>query len=205
VWAICRPNQKILIIEFLSSTADEEGWPGNDYGVCVLVLRADAATSLRQAPVQIIAAQGVQAGREEIYFGRPGLGLSGQTSTFAPTDWDLGVYERAGITPRDIDAFYTYDAFSSLVWMARERFGHCEPGAAPSWATLERIGPGGDFPVNTNAGLLSEGHTSGWGHIVEMVRQLRHGAGARQVQNAEIVQWGSVFDDSLILTNHASR
>jgi acetyl-CoA acetyltransferase len=186
--------------------ATAQGWPRNEYGVCVLVVRADSGQFLRGDPVYVLAAQGVQASREEVYFGRPGLGLLGQTaSAFTPTAWDLGIFDDARVSPGEIDAFYTYDAFSSLVWMALERFGHCEPGAAPGWATLDRIGPGGDFPINTNGGMLSEGHTSGWGHIVEMVRQLRRTAGDRQVKDAEVVQWASVFGDSLILTNDASR
>ena len=61
------------------------------------------------------------------------------------------------------------------------------------------IRPGGKLPVNTNGGLLSEVHVSGWNHICEMVRQLRGQCGARQVPNAEILQWGTNRGDSLIL------
>jgi acetyl-CoA acetyltransferase len=178
--------------------ATDTGGPRNDYGVCVLVTRhADAASHKR---VSVLAAQGVQAGREEMYFGRPGLGLMTQTATaFAPSSWDLRVFRDADIEPTDVDVFYTYDAFSSLVWFALERFGHCAAGEAPEFATIDRIGPGGSFPINTNGGILSEGHTAGWGAIVEMVRQLRDEAGARQVKGATLAQWGSVFGDALIL------
>jgi acetyl-CoA acetyltransferase len=182
------------------------GGPMNDYGVCLLVARPEVAASLAGASVHILAAQGLQASREEIWFGRPGLGLLQQSSSsFEPTKRDMRVYADAGIVPADIDAFYTYDVFSSLVWMALERFGHCEPGAAHKWATIDRIGPGGQLPVNTNGGNLSEGHTAGWGHFVEMVRQLSHEAGPRQVPNAELVQWGSTFGDSVVLTNSPRR
>jgi acetyl-CoA acetyltransferase len=111
------------------------------------------------------------------------------------------------MTPTDVDIFYTYDAFASLVWMALERFGHCPPGEASSWVTRERIGPGGDLPVNTNGGLLSQGHTAGWGHMVELTKQLRGEAGARQVEGASVAQWGAVFGDSLLFANgdRASR
>lgn len=186
--------------------ATAEGGPRNDYGVCVLVTRSELAASLGGPPVHIVSAQGIQASREEVYFGRPGLGLFGQSvSAFSPTSRDMKVYSDSGIPARDVDAFYTYDAFAPLVWMAMERFGHCEVGHAPACATVDRIGPGGVLPVNTNGGILSEGHTSGWGHIVEMVRQLRHVAGRRQVEGAEVVQWGSVFGDSLMLTNDGTR
>jgi acetyl-CoA acetyltransferase len=124
---------------------------------------------------------------------------------FEPSPWDLQIYEQSGIAPGDVDAFYTYDAFSSVVWMALERFGHCPPGEAPSWATRERIGPGGGFPINTNGGLLSQGHTAGWGHVVELTQQLRGLAGQRQIEGIAIAQWASVFGDSVVLTGDQER
>jgi acetyl-CoA acetyltransferase len=183
-----------------------DGGPMNDYGACVLVARGDAAASLGQPVAYILGAQGVQGGREEVYFGRPGLGLYGQSSSvFQPSDWDLRIYDHAGIGPAEVDAFYTYDAFSSLVWMALERFGHCAPGEAPAWATRERIGPHGSFPVNTSGGLLSQGHTAGWGHVVELTQQLRGRAGARQLEGIYIAQWASVFGDAVVLTGDEDR
>jgi acetyl-CoA acetyltransferase len=89
--------------------------------------------------------------------------------------------------------------------MALERYGHCAPGTASAWATRERIGPGGSFPVNTNGGLLSQGHTAGWGHMVELTRQLRHEAGDRQVAGASVAQWGAIFGDALLFTNDDGR
>jgi len=43
------------------------------------------------------------------------------------------------------------------------------------------------MPMNTNGGLLSEGHLFGVGHVAEAVRQVRGDAGDRQVKDAEIV------------------
>lgn len=183
-----------------------DGGPMNDYGACVIVARGDAAASLGRPVAFILGAQGVQGGREELYFGRPGLGLYGQSSSvFQPSEWDMRIYEHAGISPGEVDAFYTYDAFSSLVWMALERFGHCVPGEAPVWATRDRIGPDGSFPVNTSGGLLSQGHTAGWGHIVELTQQLCGLAGARQLDGIGIAQWASVFGDAVVLTNDEDR
>jgi acetyl-CoA acetyltransferase len=108
------------------------------------------------------------------------------------------VYQMAGVTPADIDAFFTYDAFSILAWMALERFGFCSPGEAAAFTQEGRIELGGALPMNTNGGLLAEGHIMGWNHQVEIVRQLRGECGPRQVVNARIIQWANAYGDSLI-------
>jgi acetyl-CoA acetyltransferase len=129
-----------------------------------------------------------------------GLGVEQQTAgPFTPSGWDLASYEQAGVSRSDVRAFYTYDAFSPLVWFALERFGFCGEGEAPAFCSVDRNGPRGALPVNTNGGLLSEGHLCGFGHIAEMVRQARGEAGERQLPKADVLQWGSCLGDSLIL------
>lgn len=177
---------------------DESAGPINDAGVCVLVTRR--APEASGTPVHIVAGQGIQGGPEEVYFGRPGLGEP--QYEFRPTERDLAVFRETGLSPGDMDGFYTYDAFSPVVWFALERFGYCEPGAAPGFATAERMWRDGELPTNTNGGILAAGHTSGWAQIVEMVEQLRGQAGPRQIEGAELLHWGSVFGDSVILTNN---
>ncbi|HEX9494427.1 MAG TPA: thiolase family protein [Candidatus Limnocylindria bacterium] len=173
--------------------------PATDGAVCLLVASPDRGPSTGR-PVSILGMQGIQAGREEFIFGRPGLGVQQQTrGPFRPSSWDLAAYEQAGIDRADIAAFYTYDAFSPLVWFALERFGFCEEGAAPAFCSVQRIGPSGDLPVNTNGGMLSEGHLCGFSHLAEMVHQVRGEAGERQIEGARLVQWGSCLGDSLIL------
>lgn len=178
------------------------GAPYSDAGICLIVGRATELAASGRPGVFLLAGQGLQASREETYFGRPGLGLFSQSNTdFAPSPRDLQVFRNTGLAPADIDGFYTYDAFSFLVWLALERFGHVTPGRAWRAVTAEHIAFDGPLPVNTNGGLIGEGHTAGWGHLIEMTRQLRHEAGERQIRDAEILQWATVFGDSLLLTN----
>ena len=110
------------------------------------------------------------------------------------------VYEMAQVDQKDIDALYVYDAFSTNTWTALERFGFCKAGEAHLFTQNGNIELGGQLPINTNGGLMSEGHFSGYNHFVEMTRQLRGECGERQVQGAEVAQWITPFGDSLLLT-----
>lgn len=171
-----------------------------DGAAVVLVTSAERARDLRQKPVYISGMQGIRAGRDEFIFGAPNLGINQQrTARVTPRQRDLAVYARAGIDRADIAGFYTYDAFSPLVLFALERFGFCGAGEAAAWVQGGRIAPGGEMPVNTSGGLMSEAHVCGWNSINEMVRQLRGGAGERQIPGATHLQWGTCWGDSVIL------
>jgi acetyl-CoA acetyltransferase len=63
------------------------------------------------------------------------------------------------------------------------------------------LGIDADLPVNSNGGLMSEGHFAGYNHLVEMVRQIRGEAGPRQVPHAEVLQWTTPWGDSMIFTS----
>jgi acetyl-CoA acetyltransferase len=104
----------------------------------------------------------------------------------------------AGIIAADIDAVMTYDAFTPLVIFGLERFGFCKPGEGLDFIKDGRIELGGQLPVNTSGGLLSEGHVSGWNLIIEAIRQARHECGPRQVKDLEIVQYGGFLGEAII-------
>jgi acetyl-CoA acetyltransferase len=170
-----------------------------DGAAVVLVTSAERARELKQAPVYIAGMQGLRSGRDEFIFAPRGLGINQQpTVQSRPPERDLAVYRMAGIERKDVAGLYTYDAFSPVVLFVLERFGFCGPGEAASWVQNGRIELGGELPMNTSGGLLSEAHVGGWNSILEIVRQLRGAAGERQILNARHLQWGTAWGDSVI-------
>ena len=64
-----------------------------------------------------------------------------------------------------------------------------------------RIQLGGDFPINTSGGLLSETGMPGMQHVLEGVRQIRRQCGPRQVPGAAL---GVISGQGGIMTTHAT-
>lgn len=124
--------------------------------------------------VRIAGIEGIHAGRDNyVFFSRPGLG-SGMSPAYdyvAPST--SPVYDTAGISRSEIDALYLYDPFAHMVWMTLERWGFCPAGEAAALVRRQGMDLDSPLPINTHGGLLAEGHLFGYGHIIEMTRQLR--------------------------------
>lgn len=171
----------------------------NDGAACVLVTSAERARHLRPQPVEIASMLPLPVARTEFIWAWPGLGVAQQDEgLWQPGPREASLYERAGVRRDELDAFFTYDAFSFVVWPALERWGFCGPGEAAAFTQGGRIELGGELPVNTHGGLLSEAHVLGWNHQLEIVRQLRGEAGERQIPGARHIQWGNVYGDSIL-------
>jgi acetyl-CoA acetyltransferase len=149
----------------------------SDGGVCVIVTSAERAKDAKQPQVLI-----------------SGMGQAYTTRTLEREDWwyvphqKLALdraYAMAGMGPQDIDVAQLYDNFTISVLLWLEHAGFCKPGEAGPFVEGGRIQLGGELPVNTAGGNLSESYMEGWLHIVEGVRQLRGQGGERQVQDAE--------------------
>lgn len=173
-----------------------------DGSVALILTTAERARDCAKAPVYLLGSQGIHAGPNEFIFGQPGLGVNQADEFDYQPSADQLVYRMASVTPKDIDAFYTYDAFSPNVLWGLERFGFCKPGEGADWVQNGRIGPRGELPVNTNGGFLSCGHFNSWFEMLEITRQLRGECGARQVKGAELMQWGTPVGDSVIFGNN---
>lgn len=98
-------------------------------------------------------------------------------------------YEKAGIGPEDLDVAECHDAFTIAEILHYEAMKLCETGGGGRLAENGETALGGRIPVNVSGGLLSRGHpvaATGLAQIFEIVTQLRHEAGPRQVERARI-------------------
>ena len=97
-------------------------------------------------------------------------------------------FTMAGIGPGEADCAQLYDGFTWFVLGTLEALGFCQRGEGGPFVEGGRIELGGDLPLNTHGGLLSEAHVSGVNHVIEAVRQLRGEVpAARQVPDCEVV------------------
>jgi acetyl-CoA acetyltransferase len=94
------------------------------------------------------------------------------------------LYRRAGMGPGDIDVAQLYDCFTITVLLQLEDLGFCKKGEGGPYAASGAIDLGGELPINTGGGHLSEGYIHGMNHVVEGVRQIR-GTSTSQVPGAE--------------------
>jgi acetyl-CoA acetyltransferase len=165
----------------------------------VILTSGSRAKDLKKPPVYLRGYQGIAAGPQEFVFGQRGLGIAqAEEFDWLPDGAAEAVYEAAGVAPADIDTFHCYDGFTPHVLWSLERFGFAPAGAAADWIQGGRIELGGALPVNTSGGHLSEGHSNGWGHTMEIVRQLRGEAGPRQIADCGLAMWGTTFGDAII-------
>lgn len=170
-----------------------------DTAVAVLLTPLERASSLRAHPVRMTGYQGIHAGPNEFVFGREGLGINQRDAGVVTVpDSRQPAFAAAGIDVADVGALYCYDGFAPQVLWTLERFGFCPAGEAADWVQDGRIELGGELPVNTNGGHLSEGHSNGWGQTLEIVRQLRGEAGERQVGECHAAMWATTLGDAIV-------
>jgi acetyl-CoA acetyltransferase len=171
--------------------------PVTEGGACMIVAAGEPALATRK-PIRIAGWDGLPAGREEFIWSRPGLGVTTQ-STGSRGATPPRSFTEAGVTASDVGLFCTYDAFAPLVWFGLERFGYAHEGGAAALITDQGMGIDSRLPVNSHGGMLGEGHLSGWGHNIEIVRQLRREVEEpRQIADLQFGHWGSCFGESIV-------
>lgn len=147
-------------------------------GACAFVVTsAERAANLMHRPVMIMsAAQALLAERGSFTYSWEDSG----GVRLAP-----GLFSEAGVTPQDIDVVGFYDHFSPVIITKLEDYGFCKRGEGGPFVEDGRIEVGGELPVNTSGGHLSEAYMQGMNQIIEVVRQLR-GQSPAQVEKAEL-------------------
>ncbi|WP_185996334.1 thiolase family protein [Nocardioides campestrisoli] len=176
-----------------------------DASTCLLVTTPERAADLGRPTVTVAGMQGMTGGRDQyVFFSRPGMGAGVGASYDYVAPARARALEMAGLERADLSGFYTYDPFSHMLWMALERWGFCAPGEAASYLSENGFDLDSPLPMNTSGGSLAEGHLYGFGHMLEMVRQLRGEAGPRQIAGATALQWGTPWGDSIVLTNEGT-
>ena len=142
-----------------------------------IVTSAENAANLKQRPVYIMSAAQAMPGA---IGGRGGSWDDSGASCLAPE-----LFGTAGVTPKDIDVVGFYDHFSPVIITKLEDYGFCPRGEGGPFVAEGRIEVGGEIPVNTSGGHLSEAYLQGMNQIIEVTRQLR-GESSAQVENAEL-------------------
>ena len=119
-----------------------------------------------------------------VSMGSPGGGGEGTIARLA-----RDVYRQAGVGPEQIDVAEVHDATAFSELLAYEELGLCGPGQGSALVESGDSSLGGRIPVNPSGGLESRGHpvaATGLAQVVELARQVRGEAGARQVEGARI-------------------
>jgi acetyl-CoA acetyltransferase len=149
----------------------------------VVLARAELAKDLKQPPAYVTAFGSggwdwrVRPPEEYMYSTAGNLGRTLWASTH--------------LKPSDMDGAMFYDGFSPDIYWWLEGLQFCEQGTAYEWIQDGRIAIGGELPINTFGGQVSEGRLHGIGHWIEGTRQIqgraddKPGDGARQIPGAE--------------------
>jgi acetyl-CoA acetyltransferase len=98
------------------------------------------------------------------------------------------VFEKAGMSPRDIRMFHPYDDFLIAMMLQLEQIGFCKRGEGGKFLTETDLSPTGKLPINTGGGQISAGQpglAGGGVNLTEAIRQLFGEAGSRQVPKAD--------------------
>jgi len=156
----------------------------NDGAVCLILTTKERAYDFAKRPVLISGFGGRESFTQsaisnfDIDFWYPAVKQAGEESR-----------AMAGVSHNDIDGLMCYDNFSPTVLFSLEGLGFCKQGESGQYVEGGTLQLGGELPVNTDGGHLSNSYMQGWALNVEAVRQLRGECGARQIPDCEVVQY----------------
>lgn len=167
----------------------------SDGGGAFVVTSAERARHMKNRPVYIL---GMGARHPH-----SNLAEAPSVTTLGGKDSAARAFAQAGLKPKDMDFAEIYDCFTITTLITLEDYGFCPKGEGGAWVQGGRIELGGELPVNTHGGLLSQAHIEGMLHVTEAIKQLQGGKvePERQVPNA---RFGVVSGHGGSLSTHAS-
>lgn len=155
--------------------------PITDGAAAVVLCPLEAARKISKQPVVKVLASAQASGTIALH-ARADLAWLESTAVAAEK-----AYKMAGRTPQDIHVAEVHDCFSIAEILVIEALSLVDRGKGGEAAQSGLTALGGRIPVNTSGGLKSKGHpvgATGVAQVVEITRQLRGSAGARQVSGA---------------------
>jgi acetyl-CoA acetyltransferase len=152
----------------------------SDGGGALIVTTAERARDLKQPPAYILGAAGAQT--------HWNISQMPDFTVTAATKSGPIAFERAGVTPADIDTINFYDSFTITALLLLEDLGFCPKGEGGKFVQEGHLRRGGDLPLNTDGGGLSSCHPGMRGIflLIESVRHLRGQAGEAQVPDCNL-------------------
>ncbi len=154
--------------------------PITDGAAGVILAPLDMAESFTKKPIEIVST--AQASDSIALHSRESLTGLKATQVAAKKAFD-----KAKLTPKDINLAEVHDCFTIAEIMATEDIGFFEKGKGGQAALDGKTALGGEIPINTSGGLKACGHpvgATGIKQAVECVWQLRGEAEGRQVKGA---------------------
>ncbi|MDB5405254.1 MAG: propanoyl-CoA acyltransferase [Rhodospirillales bacterium] len=155
--------------------------PTGDGAAAIILCAASIAKEFRSEAIRIRAS--------DLTSGKYVSGFRDMTVPEITVRGAREAYEEAGLGPEDVDVAEVHDAFTIAELLYYEAFGFCAHGDAGAFLESGATSLGGSIVVNPSGGLLAKGHpigATGAAQAVEIVRQLRGEAGARQVEGARV-------------------
>jgi acetyl-CoA acetyltransferase len=148
-------------------------------GEAVIVTSRGRACKMKQSPVHLMGA-GEKVTHRAV--------SQAPNLTSGPLKYAMQrAFAQAGLEAGDMSLLSLYDCYTVMVAITLEDAGLCPPGGFGKLIADNDLGPTGNLPLNTHGGQLGFGQpdlAGGMTHIVEAVRQLRHGAEGRQIPGA---------------------
>jgi len=170
LWMLCSPNEGAAAI-VLRRGATKGG------GASSTAVTLASARLRSHLPGSVLGEATPLSGIDDAHITPP--------STLAARD----AYEEAGVEPGDVHVVECQDTDAARELLAYQELGLCAPGEQARLLADGTTSLSGKLPVNPSGGLLSKGEplgASALGQVIELVHQLRGGAGPRQVEDARV-------------------